>query len=331
MNPSQKEVLFSKEMLSVVQQKVDGLKSSTKAWQATDYLPDFSHEDWRGEVIKLQERANTLSGPLFMSLAGNMVTEEGLPSYSTWINQTDHVGDVSGVDSHPWAQWARGWTAEENKHGDLLHKYLYLSGRVDMRAIEESINDFLRNGFDTETKNCPYRGFAFTSFQERATRISHTRTGLLAKKAGNEQLQKICNIIAMDEGRHEVVYQAFIEKCFQLDPNAMMIAFMETMKSGIIMPFKATGKDSYNFFSEVTEAVGMYTYNDYISILEFLINKWKVESIKNLSSEATAAQEYICNLPARYKKIEARKKVKTVEDITRPLLWVKPFKKTKII
>ena len=58
-------------MLSVVQQKVDGLKSSTKAWQATDYLPDFSHEDWSGEVIKLQERANTLSGPLFMYCASD--------------------------------------------------------------------------------------------------------------------------------------------------------------------------------------------------------------------------------------------------------------------
>jgi acyl-[acyl-carrier-protein] desaturase len=24
------------------------------------------------------------------------------------------------------------WTSEENRHGDLLNKYLYLSGRVNM-------------------------------------------------------------------------------------------------------------------------------------------------------------------------------------------------------
>jgi hypothetical protein len=27
----------------------------------------------------------------------------------------------------------RQWTGEENRHGDLLNKYLYLSGRVNMR------------------------------------------------------------------------------------------------------------------------------------------------------------------------------------------------------
>jgi acyl-[acyl-carrier-protein] desaturase len=32
-----------------------------------------------------------------------------------------------------WAQWVRQWTSEENRHGDLLNKYLYLSGRVNMR------------------------------------------------------------------------------------------------------------------------------------------------------------------------------------------------------
>jgi acyl-[acyl-carrier-protein] desaturase len=32
-----------------------------------------------------------------------------------------------------WAQWVRQWTSEENRHGDLLNKYLYLSGRVNMK------------------------------------------------------------------------------------------------------------------------------------------------------------------------------------------------------
>lgn len=322
MNASQKEVLLSSEMLKVVQIKVDSLKIPTEAWQATDFLPDFSSAHWREDVLALQERAKNLSGPLFMSLAGNMVTEEGLPNYLTWINQLDHIGDKSGDDSSPWAQWARGWTAEENKHGDLLHKYLYLSGRVDMRSIEETIGDFIRHGFNSNTNNCPYQSFAFTSFQERATRISHFRTGAFAKAAGDEALQKICNIIAVDEGKHEVVYQAFVEQLFELDPSRMMVAFMQTMQTGIVMPFKATGKDRYNFFSEVTEAVGIYTYSDYIEILEFLIKKWKIEEMGNLSSEAQAAQDYLCKLPLRYRKIQERKSSKKIEKIQRPLLWV---------
>ena len=34
----------------------------------------------------------------------------------------------------PWGIWTRAWTAEENRHGDLMNKYAYLSGRVDMRV-----------------------------------------------------------------------------------------------------------------------------------------------------------------------------------------------------
>ncbi len=37
--------------------------------------------------------------------------------------------DETGAQSHPWAVWTRHWTAEENRHGNLLNKYLYLSGR----------------------------------------------------------------------------------------------------------------------------------------------------------------------------------------------------------
>lgn len=31
-------------------------------------------------------------------------------------------------------RWTRQWTSEENRHGDLMNKYIYLSGRVNMRV-----------------------------------------------------------------------------------------------------------------------------------------------------------------------------------------------------
>ena len=31
-------------------------------------------------------------------------------------------------------RWTRQWTAEENRHGDLMNKYCMLSGRVNMRV-----------------------------------------------------------------------------------------------------------------------------------------------------------------------------------------------------
>ncbi len=322
MKPSQREILFSNDVLDVVNKKYLACKEPQNTWQPTDYLPDFSKEDSLGRILKLQEDSRNLSDAFFMALAGNMITEEGLPTFLTWINQNDHIGDKSGVDDHAWAKWARAWSAEENKHGDILHKYLYLSGRVDMRAIEVSIGEFIRNGFSTKTLNDPYRGMIFTSFQERATRISHSRLAMDAKKVGDDSLAKICHVVAADEGRHEAVYQSFVQEIFYQDPSEMMIAFRETMKTGITMPLSATGAETFQFFSKVTEALGMYTYGDYIEILEFLIKRWNIAKIKGLNDEAKEAQDYLCALPERLKRIAERKKPQDIESIKDPLLWV---------
>lgn len=60
---------------------------------------------------------------------GDMITEEALPTYMAMLNTLDGVRDETGASPMPWAQWTRLWTAEENRHGDLMSKYIYLTGR----------------------------------------------------------------------------------------------------------------------------------------------------------------------------------------------------------
>jgi acyl-[acyl-carrier-protein] desaturase len=72
--------------------------------------------------------------------------------------------------------------------GDLLNKYLYLTGRVNMRTIEVTIQNLIGSGMNPKTENNPYLGFVYTSFQERATRVSHGNTGLQAGTNGD----KVC-------------------------------------------------------------------------------------------------------------------------------------------
>jgi acyl-[acyl-carrier-protein] desaturase len=90
-----------------------------------------------------------------------------------------------------WANWVRAWTAEENRHGDLLNKYLYLCGRVNMREVEITTQYLINDGFDLGTSMDPYRNFLY-KFQETATNISHRRVGTLAKQSGNGKLAKMC-------------------------------------------------------------------------------------------------------------------------------------------
>ncbi len=57
-----------------------------------------------------------------------MITEEALPTYMTMLNTLDGVRDETGAAATPWGKWTREWTAEENRHGDIMNKYMYLTG-----------------------------------------------------------------------------------------------------------------------------------------------------------------------------------------------------------
>lgn len=69
------------------------------------------------QVAELRKRTNGLPDDYLVTLVGDMITEEGLPTYMTMLNTLDGVRDETGASSSPWAQWTRKWTAEENRHG----------------------------------------------------------------------------------------------------------------------------------------------------------------------------------------------------------------------
>ena len=122
------------------------LKPVEKCWQPQDFLPDPASEGFYDQVKELRERAKEIPDDLYVVLVGDMITEEALPTYQTMLNTLDGVKDETGASPTSWAIWTRAWTAEENRHGDLLNKYLYLSGRVDMRSIEKTIQYLIGSG-----------------------------------------------------------------------------------------------------------------------------------------------------------------------------------------
>lgn len=309
MTPVQSEVIhclepFVNEHLGAL------LKPVEESWQPTDWMPDLAAENWREQLDEFRERAQALPDEVLVILVGDMITEEALPSYQTWLNRLQGLGDPTGASDSPWARWGRGWTAEENRHGDLLNKYLYLSGRVDMRAVETTIHHLINNGFDPQTANDPYCGLVYTSFQERATKISHRNVGDLAKRVGEERLHRICDRIAADEARHERAYKMFMGKVMELDPSGGVLAFARMMKTRIAMPAELMddggGRGLFAKFSRVTQKAGVYTAADYASIIAALVEEWGIAGLKGLSSEAVSAQEYLCGLPARYRKLAER-------------------------
>jgi acyl-[acyl-carrier-protein] desaturase len=282
-------------------------------WQPTDFLPDMRSQTAMDEVHELRERMALIPDSVITSLVGNMITEEALPSYQTYFNMVVNQ-DKDLTSTNGWVRWSRAWTAEENRHGDLLNKYLYLSGRCDMKEVEQTIHRLIYNGFNPNTNDDPYQTIVYTSFQERATKVSHVNTGKLADKAGDTTLSRICKTIAGDEARHEKAYKTFMTKIFEIDPEGGLKSFETMMRKQIVMPsvLMAEGSKNKNIFTDfsaITQKIGVYTTWDYASIIEHLVSLWKIETLSGLKDGAAKAQDFLCTLATRYKKIAERMKI----------------------
>lgn len=320
--------LVRKEVMKSMQSGVKGfieqyLTPVEKIWQPSDFLPDAASADFKYEVEELQTYAREMDYDLFVTLIGDCITEEALPSYESWIM------DIDGIDQENrdgWSTWVRAWTAEENRHGDLLNKYLYLCGRVNMREVEITTQYLIQDGFDIGTSMDPYRNFVYTSFQETATNISHRRVGTLAKQSGNVKLAKMCGVIAADEARHAKAYKHFVSEIFKIDPSEMMLAFEDMMRKKIVMPahlMRESGQKAgelWGHFSDAAQRAMVYTGQDYINILRELLNDWKIEHIDGLNETAQKAQEYLVKLPSRLQKLTDRI---ATPDLQYQFKWVK--------
>ncbi len=295
-------------------------------WQPSDMLPDSRNENFFEEVQELREIAKDMPYDFWIVLVGDMITEEALPTYESWLMD---VEGVDQVENNGWSKWVRQWTAEENRHGDLLNKYLYLSGRVNMREVEVTTQYLIGDGFDIGTGRDPYKNFVYTSFQELATYVSHNRVSQLARNYGDKKLSKICKIIAGDEMRHHHAYSEFVNRIFKVDPSEMMLAFQYMMKHKIIMPaqfLRESGEkigSAFEQFSDAAQRIGVYTAADYVDIMQKLIDKWEIDKISNLTDEAEKARDFLMKLPARMTRVSERLVIPQESHIFK---WVTPAK-----
>ncbi|OAB28508.1 acyl-[acyl-carrier-protein] desaturase [Flavobacterium fryxellicola] len=295
-----------------------------KIWQPTDFLPNSQSDTFFDEVKELREIAKELPYDFWVTLVGDTITEEALPTYESWLMD---VEGIDNVERNGWSKWIRQWTGEENRHGDLLNKYLYLSGRVNMREVEMTTQHLINDGFDIGTGRDPYKNFVYTSFQELATYVSHNRVAQMAKKYGDNKLSKMCKMIAGDEMRHHHAYSEFVTRIFQVDPSEMMLAFQYMMKAKIVMPahfLRESGEKistAFEQFSDSAQRIGVYTAADYVDIMQKLIEKWEIDKITGLTEEAEKAREYLMKLPGRMARISERLVIPQESHIFK---WVEP-------
>lgn len=85
------------------------------------------------------------------------------------------------------------------------------------------------------------------------------------------------------------------------------------------------GRDEnlFEHFSTVAQRLGVYTAKDYADILEFLVGRWNVEKVTGLSGEGRKAQDYVCGLASRIRKLEERAQARAKQTSSSvPFSWV---------
>jgi acyl-[acyl-carrier-protein] desaturase len=320
-NDSQFEVL--RDLDTMVGDNLDLLAPVDKAWQPTDFLPDLAAEDWHQRLADFRAPAQQLSDEVLVILVGDMVTEEALPNYAISLNLI--ARDSQGTSTNPWARWMRGWVAEENRHGDLLNAFLRLTGRVDMRSVEVTVQHLLANGFEPVARPDPYAGMIYTSFQERATRISHFNVAKLARAEGNESLGRICARIAGDENRHATFYTRMVGHIFDQDPAGAMVIFRDMLRRIISMPGKLMydghDPDLFEHFAVVAQRAGVYTVQDYISIVAYLVDTWNIAT-RSLTDKAAKAQDFLCRHAERLTKMSEAVAEGVAKQPRRSFSWI---------
>jgi acyl-[acyl-carrier-protein] desaturase len=306
----------------------DYLIEPEKIWQPSDFLPNPQSSSFISEVEEIREISKDLGNDFWVSLVGDMITEEALPTYESWLMDLDGIDQHGEHGDNGWAKWIRMWTAEENRHGDVLNKYIYLSGRVNMREVEITTQHLIADGFDIGTSRDPYKNFVYTSFQELATYVSHNNVAKIARNAGMKNLGKMCKIIAGDEMRHHKAYTEFIRQIFKVDPSEMMLAYFDMMKLKITMPamhlresFSNKG-GLFEKFSEIAQRAGVYTSFDYVDIIRKLNASWSLDKISGLTDEAEKARAYLMKLPERMERIAERI---VVPDTKHQFKWMNPL------
>ncbi len=302
------ETAAKMEVLADLEPLVHGLMEVHEAkrllWFPSELLNPAPDTDPDRHVRELRERAGGISLPARVALALNLLTEEGLPHFHRLL--AVYLGNESF-----WYLWTNLWTAEEDRHGAVLHDYCRDSRILDTPVLEKMQFEYLRAGFNPAWDRDPYRVFVYTTLQERATQVSHASTGKLASEH-EPSIGTVLAHVAKEEARHYAFYREIFKSVLQRDPNRALQSAAAVMPAiempGVKMPH-------FREMADVIRRAGIYGPRDYLQIVEEQIRYWKIEVVEGLNELGKQAQEKILGIPVRLERIadamETRKRAKT--------------------
>jgi acyl-[acyl-carrier-protein] desaturase len=288
------------ELTPVVERLYERHLESAREWFPHELVPwsqgrDFEPgEAWDPEQAPMDEAVRS-------ALFVNLLTEDNLPHYFRTI-QT-----MFGFD-HPWAAWARRWTAEEGRHSIVIRDYLTVTRSVDPVALERGRMAQVSLGEVPEPESIADL-LVYVTVQELATRISHTNTGRLV---GDRRGREVMARVAGDEQLHHVFYRDLTTAALELDPSGMVLALEKQVRE-FAMP--GTGIPDFGAHAKAIANAGIYDFASHSEqILEPVVRRhWGLETIEGLSPEAEEARARLIRHMDKVAKVGRRMAARRAE------------------
>ena len=303
-----RQLLTKVEVLRDPEAKVAELMAAHEAkrplWFPADLLDAQPGESQEEHEKGLKARAQSMPDPVKAALTLNLLTEEGLPHFHRLI--AVYLGD----DSH-WTNWNNLWTAEEDRHGTVLTDYCKSTRILDRRTLEVMQFAYIKAGFQPAWDKDPYRVFAYTTVQERATQVSHGNTGKICGEFDPVLGDALANV-ASEEARHFAFYRTMVTEILKRDPDEMLHS-LSLVLPGIDMPGHTI--PGFVQLADVIRRAGIYGPRDYLRIVQEQLKHWKIETMEGLNEMGRKAQEKLLAIPARLERVaqlmETRRTAKT--------------------
>lgn len=270
------------ELEPVVAGEIDRHLSMARDWYPHEYVPwsegrtfagVLDGEPWEPTQQKFSDAARA-------ALIVNLLTEDNLPSYHFEIaTQFGREG--------AWGEWVHRWTAEEDRHAQVIRDYLTVTRAVDPQELEDLRMKHMQTGFKALHPGM-LGGLAYVSFQELATRVSHRNTG---KSTGDAVAEQMFARIALDENLHMIFYRNMLGSAFEVAPDDVMAAVRD-----VVLDFKMPGHDIPGFQRKAVQIAveGIYDLRQHRDeVLMPVLRHWKVFERTDLGPDGEKARDQV--------------------------------------
>jgi acyl-[acyl-carrier-protein] desaturase len=266
-----------------------------ESWWPSEALPRAYRPEDARRLSEMQRGAAGIPPAARACIALNLVTEEGLPLFH------QALADLLPRGANFWA-WLHRWTAEEDRHAHVISAYTTLTGILDEVELDRMRFAYVRSGWEPGWDGDPYRVFVYTSLQERATQIAHTRTAAMAGQY-EPVIEDFLRMVARDEARHFAFYRSVFAEILDRDVDQALASAATVMP---LMAMPGGSMPQFRDLAEVASRAGIYTLRDYHGIVQELLRYWKIDSRQPRTDHGKRSQAALLAIPARLSRIADR-------------------------